>query len=165
MTEEIIINKEICSRYWNGNCTGDNELLIGACPDIDCEIKQILRMKQENEELKKILQQTKQEVSKLSDKVPQMIMRNKELEKENEELKKTLHQPDFMLALADISNGARDKRINRLARYENVLRKICDKSKVLLTPASRRFATNSDLYGVIAEFHVITSEVLKCQKY
>jgi regulator of replication initiation timing len=122
-------------------------------------------LKQETEELKELLQKTKQEVSKLSDKVPQMIMRNKELEKENEELKKILHQPDFILALADVSNGERERRINRLSRYEQALRRILNRTRLMLSIHSKRIATNGELFSIISEAHALTNEVLKCQRY
>ena len=123
------------------------------------------RLKQETEELKELIQKTKQEVSKLSDKVPQMIMRNKELEKENEELKKTLHQPDFLLALADVSNGERNRRINLLSRYEQALKRIRNKTRLMLSVHSKRIATNGELFSVITEANALSNEVLKWQKY
>lgn len=113
----------------------------------------------------KQLQKAKEDNSKLSDKVPQLIMRNKELEEENAELKKTLHQPDFLLALADISNGERNRRINLLSRYEQALRRICNKTRLMLSVHSKRIATNGELFSVITEANALSNEVLKWQKY
>ena len=92
-------------------------------------------------------------------------MRNKDLENQNEELKKTMHQPDFLLALADVSNGERNRRINLLSRYEQALRRICNKTRLMLSVHSKRIATNGELFSVITEANALSNEVLKWQKY
>jgi len=161
--EKIIIDGADITNciYYKKGCIADCGMFAQAdfkCEGQICLYKQVKKLEQERDELK-------QEISRLSDKVPFLIMRNKDLEHQNEELKKIMHQPDFLLALADVSNGERNRRINLLSRYEQALRRICNKTRLMLSVHSKRIATNGELFSVITEANALSNEVLKWQKY
>lgn len=51
--EKIIDGVDVagCPRLWNGQCTGKDNKLLGNCIDLDCELKQLKRLEQENKAL------------------------------------------------------------------------------------------------------------------